>query len=216
MRNLVRWVIGIALFCWGVCSAFSIFSELKFLVDGWSRLVDQAPISIHTTLLLVGKWAAALVEDYRAFVHGLVEILHLPRLPQFVYDAIGLVTLSIGRGSQLGWKAASNWRQHLSRLEETSRDLSESLAPERFSGKARRLWEHKQRLNRNFPIMRRAVRLRYAFDDSILGSDARGVFKQTVSTLVFFPIAVTLVYGGLVSLLLATLFALDYVYRHFT
>jgi hypothetical protein len=58
MLKLAGWVIGIALFVWATVSAFSILSELKFLVDGRTRSVDQGPISIKPIALSIGKYAA--------------------------------------------------------------------------------------------------------------------------------------------------------------
>jgi hypothetical protein len=98
-------VIAIALFCWATASAFSIFSELKFLVDGWTWSVDQVPITVKVIALAVGKWVSGIVGGYREFIHGLVQMLHLPRLPQPVYDAAGVAAFSIGRGRWIGNKS---------------------------------------------------------------------------------------------------------------
>jgi predicted cation transporter len=91
MFKLVGWVVGIALFCWATVSAFSIFSELKFLVDGWSWSVGQVPISIKAIVLMIGKYVSGIVGGYREFVERLVQMLHLPSLPQIAYDSIGVI-----------------------------------------------------------------------------------------------------------------------------
>jgi hypothetical protein len=106
MLKFIGWVVGIALFCWATVSAFSTFSELKFLVDGWTWSVDQVPISIKAVALAVGKYVSGIVGGYREFVHGLVQMLHLPRLPQVVYDMAGVVAFSAGRGLWVGRKVS--------------------------------------------------------------------------------------------------------------
>lgn len=108
MRRFIVGVIGIALFCWATVSAFSIFSELKFLVDGWTWSIDQVPISIKAIALAVGKYVSGIVGGYREFVRGLVQMLHLPRLPQPVYDAVGIVTFSMGRGYWIAKQVVDN------------------------------------------------------------------------------------------------------------
>ena len=65
MLRLIGWVVAVVLFCWATVSAFSIFSELKFLVDGWTWSVDQVPISIKTVALAVGKYVSGVVGGYR-------------------------------------------------------------------------------------------------------------------------------------------------------
>src|SRR5215467_13414139 len=102
---VIGWPVAIVLFVWGVCSAFSIFSELKFLVDGWTWSVDQVPFSVKAVVLAIGKYVSNVVGGYRAFVHGLVQMLHLPHFPQIVYDVTGAIMFSIGRGYWFGEKA---------------------------------------------------------------------------------------------------------------
>jgi hypothetical protein len=54
--------------------------------------------------LAVGKYVSGIVGGYREFVHGLVAMLHLPKLPQFVYDVFCIAAFSIGRGVWIGKK----------------------------------------------------------------------------------------------------------------
>jgi hypothetical protein len=79
----------------------------KFLVDGWTWSVDQAPISIKAIAPAIGKYLSGVVGGYREFIRGLVAMLHLPRLPQSVYDASGIAAFSIGRGVWIGRKVGS-------------------------------------------------------------------------------------------------------------
>jgi hypothetical protein len=66
--------------------------------------VDQVPISIKAVAHAVGKLVSGWVGGYREFVHGLVLMLHLPRLPQLVYDSAGIAAFSVGRGVWIGRK----------------------------------------------------------------------------------------------------------------
>ena len=61
MLKLLGWIVGVVLFCWATVSAFSVFSELKFLVDGWTWSVDQVPISIKALALAIGKYVSGVV-----------------------------------------------------------------------------------------------------------------------------------------------------------
>jgi hypothetical protein len=55
-------------------SAFSIFSELKFLVDGWTWSVGQVPIFIRV-VAAVGDYVYGTVGAYREFIHWIVQML---------------------------------------------------------------------------------------------------------------------------------------------
>jgi hypothetical protein len=82
----------------------SIFSDLKFLVDGWTWSVVQVPISIKAIALTIGKYVSGIVGDYREFIHSLAQMLYLPPLPRALYDAAGVTAFSVGRGIWVGRK----------------------------------------------------------------------------------------------------------------
>jgi hypothetical protein len=101
----VGWVIGIATFVWATISAFSIFEQLKFLVDGWSWTLGHVsmPTNVREAFLLIGQWVHVKVANYRDFVRWVVATtIHLPHLPQVLYDAAGVVAFAVGRGLYLG------------------------------------------------------------------------------------------------------------------
>jgi hypothetical protein len=110
LMRIVGFVVGVVLFCWATVSAFSIFEHLKFLVDGWTWSVDQVPITIKSVALMIGKYVSDIVGHYREFVHGLVQMMHLPRLPQFAYDVLGIISFSCGRGISVREKVSSKLR----------------------------------------------------------------------------------------------------------
>jgi hypothetical protein len=120
MFKVIGWVIGIVLFCRATVSALSIFSQLTFLVDGWTWSVDQVTISIKAIALAIGKYVSGIVGGYRGFVHGLVQMLHLPKLPQFVCDGVGVVAFSISRGIRIA----------LGDQEDTLNSLATHMRPE--------------------------------------------------------------------------------------
>jgi hypothetical protein len=93
MRAL-GWVIEVALLCCAISATFSIFSELKFLVDGWTWSVDQVPISDESFALAIGKLVSGIVGGYRESVQSLVQVLLLPKLPQAAYD-VAITTVAV-------------------------------------------------------------------------------------------------------------------------
>src|SRR5258708_25643555 len=108
MLKFIGWVVAIVLFCWATVSAFSIFSELKFLVDGWTWSVDQVPISFKAIALAIGKYVSGIVGGYREFVQGLLQMLNVPRLPQVAYDVAGTVACSIAGGRWIAKRVHSS------------------------------------------------------------------------------------------------------------
>jgi hypothetical protein len=205
MLRLIGTIVGIALFCWATVSAFSIFSELKFLVDGWTWSVDQVQISIKSVALVVGKYVSGIVGGYREFVHGLVQMLHLPKLPQVVYDAGGMACFSVGRGYWLGERSRKKVRAYEYRMI----DLIGSKEEERQAREARRfvrahpLW---------FIITDVQSYIGNRFAPFLLGrSDKITKIKNiTIRTT-----AMCLVYGTAVAVVLTALFGIDFLYRHF-
>jgi hypothetical protein len=185
MLKLAGWVIGIVLFVWATVSAFSIFSELKFLVDGWTWSVGQVPIGIKAIALAIGKYVSGVVGGYREFVHGLAAMLHLPHLPQAVYDTVGVVAFSIGRGYWLGRRERSN--------------------PGKFWGG--RVW---------WALYGWASKLDYHMLPSAAWVDPceRNLFEK-ISMWTTNAVPLITVYGSLVAIVIASLFGIDYVYRHF-
>jgi hypothetical protein len=189
MLKFIGWMIDIVLLCWATVSAFSIFSELKFLVDGWTWSVGQVPISIKAVALTIGKWANGIVGGYRAFIHELVQISHLPRLPQIVYDVGGAMTFSIGRGYWLGRRASYHAKN-------VSGDYGAALS------EARKKWVAD--FKEQFPILEIASSVLFLLSRKF----------STASIVLLDKISIALVYGGLVAIVIAVLFGIDYLYRH--
>jgi hypothetical protein len=158
-------------------------------VDGWTWSVDQVPITVKVIALAVGKWVSGVVGGYREFVHGLVQMLHLPHLPQYLYDALGVVTFSIGRGHWIG-------RQIWERI----KNRPVTTFPPRG-------------LDRLFIKTTMATRARPFAVMAPLFAPLPSVFWVFTWIIIF--IFEALVYGSLVAIVIATLFGIDYVYRHF-
>jgi hypothetical protein len=216
MLKLIGWIVGVALFCWATVSAFSIFSELKFLVDGWAWSVDQVPISIKAVALAVGKYVSGVVGGYREFVHGLVAMLHLPKLPQSVYDAAGVATFSIGRGMGVVRREAEADRQYVISLvgkQKADRYL-ELIDDRKFWNLAK---EQREQTLRSAQISPEEVDeinqsepppLSLALIERLFGERYAGSYA-------FYMVFAVVLYGGLIALIIATLFAIDFLYRHF-
>jgi hypothetical protein len=102
-RALVR-LIPFVMFSWAMFAALSLLSELKFLVDGLGWSITHVAISFKAILLEIGKRVSEVVAGYREFVHGLAQLLHLPRFAQYVYDILGVASFSTSKGIALMWR----------------------------------------------------------------------------------------------------------------
>jgi hypothetical protein len=207
MLKLVGWLGVIVLFVWATVSAFSIFSKLTFLVDGWTWSVDQVPVTIKAVLLAVGRYVSGIVGGYREFVHGLVAMLHLPKLPQAVYGAVGVAAFSTGRGYWLSRRAQEAFYDDV-----TAKAIGKD-------GEVTDKWRSQYDCyTRRHPLFSAKLGVR----GSLWGfarPHHRGQWWQfrpgrPLELLIEF-IADVLVYGGLVAIIIAALFGIDYVYRHF-
>jgi hypothetical protein len=200
MFKFVGWIVGVVLFCWATVSAFSIFSELKFLVDGWTWSVDQVPVSIKAIALAVGKYVSGIVGGYREFVHGLAQMLHLRRLPQVVCDVAGTVAFSIAGGRWIAKRAHSSVYKFDFTREWTSDEVGRLV---------------KDRLQ-HYPIKRFteafAIWIEWHLPRKAEYPDEPPDLRNYRYSLF---VANAVVYGGLVAVVIATLFAIDFLYRHF-
>jgi hypothetical protein len=189
MRSFISWTVGVGLLCWGICSTLSLLSELHIVVDGLNWSISHVSVSLKTVLLEIGKRVSETVSEYRALVRGMARLLHLPRLPSFVYDVIGVVTFSIRRGYWLGERDAQavDEMHALYPIEEGPWPGTEEW----------KVWAKRyDRFYRKHPLRRWYNR-----------HSRRWPFPDVVSS--------TLVYGGSVAIILSVLFGIDYVYRHF-
>jgi hypothetical protein len=222
MLKALGWVVGIVLFCWATVSAFSIFSELKFLVDGWTWSVDQVPVTIKSVALAVGKYVSGIIGGYREFVHGLVAMLRLPRLPQLAYDTAGVVVFSVARGYQLGTAITKKYREEFGgRWAHLPPDYAEALEGQ-AEGNPYLTAEDLRAMRRKYPVRDVARRLheklteiflvpgRYGHKHPYRLGDLKWIVWRTMQALAF-----VLIYGTLVAVLLSALFGIDFLYRHF-
>jgi ElaB/YqjD/DUF883 family membrane-anchored ribosome-binding protein len=214
IRKYVGWVIGVALFVWGTISAFSIFEKLKFLVDGWSYSVGHFPMptSAREVLLLIGKWVSVKVANYRDFVHSVVATLGLPHLPQTVYEAAGIFIFSVRRGYQVGKRQADADRQHLVDFHSKNLEKLSELANRPGLGLDERLQKMKEQQRSAFrgekPFVSKWSRL---YGDMLRDFAAERPWAWVGIRV----ISLVLVYGTAVTLVIAALFGIDYLYRQF-
>jgi hypothetical protein len=101
MLKLIRRTLAVAFIGWGVLSALSLLSDLQFLADGLSWLINHPLISLKAESLELGKQISQLVSVYRTLVES-ASVLLFPSLPHSTYDGLGLVDSSIGRALWLG------------------------------------------------------------------------------------------------------------------
>jgi hypothetical protein len=127
MRTTIFRIIAVIGLCWAIVGLLSLASDLRFLVDGLSWVVNCAP-SVKMTLLGVGKRISAVVFGYREFFVGLFHLLHLPVLPHNWFDVAGIMTAAIGRGlwfSHHAWRIAGSLDEgQAAQVERELRELS--------------------------------------------------------------------------------------------
>jgi hypothetical protein len=194
-RSGLTSIVGIGLFCWAVFGLLSLLSELKFLVEAVHWSVGHVSISFKDILLEIGKRISQAVSGYREFVRSVARLLHLPHLSSFLYDVIGVVTFS-GLGYRLGRRAIQARKEWWS-----------AMIERRFPGSGLREvpveLEEDYMYWREHPLQLAYIRLRQNVRWLPLPVGGRKI------------VARCLVYGGAVAVVLAALFTVDYVYRHF-
>jgi hypothetical protein len=190
VRSGLAAIIGIVLFCWALVSTFSLASELRFVVDGLNWSIGHWAISFKAVFLEIGRRISEVVLEYRALVHGLVQLLHLPALPHYIYDWLGVISFSVCRGYWLFRRdlvAADEWFLQ----EPFNIDYREVLPRLHVFG-----------LNSSFNISQRLERLGLLSPWGKNGERLRLLI--TVS-----------IYASVVGIVLFVLFGIDYVYRRF-
>lgn len=202
MRNYFSWVIGIGLFVWATFGLVSILSKLHFAMDAWSWCVARVPISQRPILVEFRHHVSDWVASYRELVHEIAQTLHLPRLPQLIYDAVGVVAFSIGRGQWIGRRADMRAADFV--LESGELDHLET-DDEMLAG-----------LYRRFPLEGLKDKITFLLRQQIVNHLSRVWMKRPqVWRNLTAQMALILVYGGIVALVLAALFGIDFLYRHF-
>lgn len=207
MLKLAGWVVGVVLFVWATVSAFSIISELKFLVDGWTWSVGQVPISIKVIALTIGEYVSGVVGGYREFVLGLVVMLHLPHLPQVVYDTGVVAAFSTACGNWLYRRAKRKFIEAEVRLE--ARRLSEEDTDSVYEAYV----EEGERLRKRFLLLALSANVAIRLYLWFTSDDSFSKLRR-VENFVFFCAGI-IIHGCVVAIVIATLFNIDFIYRHF-
>jgi hypothetical protein len=134
MRTTIFRIIAAIGVGWAIVGLLSLASELRFLVDGLSWVVNCSP-SVKMTLLAVGRHISAAVFGYREFFVGLFRLLHLPVLPHNWFDVAGIMTTAIGRGlwfSHRAWRIAGSLdERQAAQVERELRELNREETDER-------------------------------------------------------------------------------------
>src|SRR5262249_17490020 len=150
---------------------------------------------------LVSDWIAG----YREFVHGLVQMLQLPSLPQFAYDAFGVIGFSIGRGYWLGSRASERGLNlgidlFVERMQRPSKaPTSPAVRVEKMRAAQR---ESSEEVDARYPLAAISERLLYRIQCA--GDWQAEDFELRAAQVVL----VVLVYGGLVAIVIAALFGI--------
>jgi len=198
-------VVGLCLAAFGWLSALS---RLKFLLDSLVWSIDRIPENLQTILGLFGRSISEAVSGYRALGGEVVRVLQLPKLPPTIYDVIAITLPSAGLGYRLGMKNIITLRENLAE--------SEAL---RKKYERRRRWRQKPRQKalsaydehyeenvQPFWLAQYADRLSN-FLNGTVGYLLPWSLADRIAAIIF--------YGAVVSTVVASLFAIDLVYRHF-
>jgi hypothetical protein len=188
MRSAIFRVIAVVAFCWAIFGLLSLLSELKFLIDGLDWSISHVSISYKAVLLEVGRRVPQTVSGYHELVRLLAGLLHLPHLPSFVYDVFSVVAFSVGRGF---WLYQRSKERRWVRIRGPLLQLTHTL--ESYVGLRVLRWTI---LHTKWKDVLGAVKL---FADPVIHIAA-----------------ICIVYGGCVAIVLAALFGIDFVYRHFS
>lgn len=193
MRSAIFRVIAVVAFCWAIFGLLSLLSELKFVIDGLDWAISHLSISSKAFLLEIGKLIPQAVSGYRELVRALVRVLHLPHLPSFVYDFVGVAVFSVGRGYWSYQRAKE--RQWL-----RTRDLY-------FNPVSLLKLTHTLESYVGSRVLRWAIH-------HTKWKDVLGTVKLFVDPVIHFA-AISTVYGGGVTIVLTALIVIDFMYRHF-
>jgi hypothetical protein len=228
VRTIAAWIFGLASAVWALHGFVSILSKLQFVIDAWDWCVAQVPLSHRPILVEFGHRVSDWIAGYREFVHVLVQKLHLPPLPPLIYDVLGVVVFSGGRGVSLskreyqrylmGVDANDQMALMYHRLEE--RGLSE----EERNRRKMQLEEWADATWRELKAHSPFFRLDVPTPSILMYLNHRTMWFLRYIGVPFHPLRVyaifkaiqnSLVYGGLVTIIIAALFGIDYLYRHF-
>ena len=197
MRAAIFRIIAVVAFCWAVLALLSLFSELKLLLDGLSWSVNHLPPALKAILLEIGKRTLQVVSMYRDLLHGSARLLHLPVLADTRYDVIGLVAISIVRGT---WLWEGERRAALAELAAHQRAQdAEFWSSQEEREESERFVRFLERVKRRRPLMFLSMRL--------------GGRLAEIGVPAF--VAVILVYPLALAVTLVVLFGIDFGYRHF-
>ncbi len=213
-RKIASILFFSGVFCWGVFASLSTLSKLDFAVDFLNWSVGQAPITLKSALLAVGRIISAAVSIYREHIRDLAHLLRLPLMPHFAYDLFGIIGLSAGRGYKVGMPQIEVLRDNLDARDQLKQILDRRRSSRRYGfGAAEKdnLRRHYEGKIEPFFVARRAV----VISDFINKPLEWIVRSEDLSIAISDGIAAIICYGALVSVVVAVLFGIDYCYRHF-
>jgi hypothetical protein len=146
--------------------------------------------------------------------NGLVRLFHLPQLPSLAYDALGVLTFSLTRGSRIGIQLLLGLRGDqagpkllLPYTTYTTEVETEVDDVRRFDRKSAKQFGRKMQLRYLFALSPRQD----ADEIARVTSQEYIVFRFSH----FFVLARILLFSIAIATVLAALFGIDYVYRHF-
>ena len=198
-------VVGICLAAFGWLSTLS---RLKFFLDGLVWSIDRIPENLQTILRSFGHSISEAVLGYRELVREFVRVLQLPKMPNVVYDLIAISLPSAGLGYQLGMKNITMLRANLAAGEALRKKYKRRLRW-RYKSRKRALSAYDQHYEENVQPFWSA---QYA---DRLSNFLNGTVGYLLPWSLADRIAAIIFYGAVVSTVVASLFVIDLVYRHF-
>jgi hypothetical protein len=212
LERLHKYVLWSA-FIVGVCLAafgwLSTLSRLKFVLDSLVWSIDRIPPNLQAILQVVGHNISEAVSGYRELVAKLVRVLQLPKMRPIVYDVIAIAFPSAGLGYQLGMKNITTLRENLAESDALRKKYEKRWRRRWYksSQSARKVYdEHYEENIQPFWLAQYADRLSN-FLNGTVGYLLPWGLADRVAAVIF--------YGAVVSSVVAGLFGIDYLYRHF-
>jgi hypothetical protein len=208
-RSGLTSIVGIGLFCWAAFGLLSLLSDLAFVIAAVDWSIGHVSISFKDIILGFGKWISDAVSGYREFVRGVARLLHVPSLPPVVYDVLGVIAFSLGRGYLLGRRALKETAELFATLFATDEEHANKAPAVAIDGFAP--------LRNVAELLLRYIGIAGLHLPTVVFAPDKVKWTRSTWWRVKFamPAIWTLVYGTAVSLVLGLLFGIDYVYRHF-
>jgi hypothetical protein len=209
LNRFILWSFAAVGICLAAFGWLSTLSKLRFFLDGLDWSVDRVPQNAHAILRAVGDSISEAVLGYRELVRDFARLLKLPKMPPVVYDLIAITIPSAGLGYRLGMTKILTLREKKAESDELYEKYERRRRARRYRFGQEELDAYDQYYEEHIQPFRLAL---YA---DRLSNWLNGTVGYLVPWGLADRIAAIIFYGAVVSTVVAGLFGVDYLYRHF-